>query len=254
MSDVQKQFGNVAANYATSAVHAGGNDLNTMLAAVNFTGDELVLDAGCGAGHTGLAFAPHVEHVVAYDLTPQMLAQVERLAAERGIQNLSIEQGNVESLPFEDDLFDIVVSRYSAHHWRNPQAALVEFLRVLKPGGMLILGDIVGFEDAMQDTFLQTIELLRDPSHVRDHTVTQWLDMIEMAEFQFSEVLLNFDLPLGFQSWLTRMATPERNAALIHALWEGAPEDVQHAFHLPNPLPDDFDFVINGAVIRAFKV
>src|SRR5262245_55828405 len=79
---VQRQFGAVAANYATSPVHRGGPDLDAMLAAATPRGHERVLDAGCGTGHTALAFAPLVAEVVGADLTEAMLEQGRRLAAE----------------------------------------------------------------------------------------------------------------------------------------------------------------------------
>src|SRR5689334_164940 len=82
---VQRQFGAVAANYVTSAVHRGGPDLDAMLAAAGARGGERVLDAGCGTGHTALAFAPHVAEVVGVDLTEAMLEQGRRLAEQRGL-------------------------------------------------------------------------------------------------------------------------------------------------------------------------
>ena len=63
----------MAANYLTSAVHAQGEDLPVMVDASNLRGDERVLDAGCGAGHTAASFAPHVAEVVALDFTASML-------------------------------------------------------------------------------------------------------------------------------------------------------------------------------------
>src|ERR687896_736506 len=99
---VRQQFGRVAANYATSAVHVAGPDLAAMLDAWPLRGDETVLDAGTGTGHTALAFAPRVGHVVAVDLTEPMLAQGRRMAAERGIANVSFDQADVERLPFAD--------------------------------------------------------------------------------------------------------------------------------------------------------
>ena len=163
---VQSQFDQVAANYRTSAVHAGGEDLRQMIEHTPITPDTIVLDAGCGAGHTALAFAPHVKEVTAYDFTASMLEQVQQLATERNIPNVITQEGDVESLPFDNNTFDIVATRYSAHHWLNPEIALSEFKRVLKPNGTFIISDIMAHEDYAQDTFLQTLELLRDPSHV----------------------------------------------------------------------------------------
>jgi SAM-dependent methyltransferase len=101
---------------------------------------ERVLDAGCGAGHTALAFAPRVAEVVALDLTEAMLAQGRKLAKQRDLTNIMFQRGDVEKLAFDDASFDLVTSRYSAHHYPHPLAAVRECARVLRPGGRLLLG------------------------------------------------------------------------------------------------------------------
>jgi ubiquinone/menaquinone biosynthesis C-methylase UbiE len=241
---VQTTFGNVAANYATSSVHAQGEDLHHMLSACQLTGTERVLDAGCGAGHTALAFAPQVREVVAYDMTPTMLEQVERLAAERGITNVVTQQGAVEALPFEAATFDLVVSRYSAHHWGQPLEALREFKRVLKPMGAMLLSDIVAHESPLFDTWLQTIEVLRDPSHVRDHSIRQWQTMMEMTGFS-THVLFEWMLPLEFDVWVKRINTTELHVRALQSLFDVAPIEVCEAFQLR----EHYDFTIPGALL-----
>jgi ubiquinone/menaquinone biosynthesis C-methylase UbiE len=245
-SSVQQQFGPVAANYATSAVHAGGPDLAAMLQAGALRGDERVLDAGCGAGHTALAFAPHVAEVVAVDLTMAMLAQVRRLAKERGVSNVVAERGDVEKLPFPDGSFDLVTTRYSAHHWPHPAAAMQEFARVLKPGGTLLLVDVVAPPAPLSDTFLNTIELLRDPSHVRDHTVAQWQAMMEASGFAV-EALGQWPLLLEFESWVARMNTPFLSITQIRMLIEGAPREVREALLLAE---GSYSFTAPVALLR----
>jgi ubiquinone/menaquinone biosynthesis C-methylase UbiE len=227
-SSVQSQFDRVAANYRTSAVHARGEEFNQMLAMAHVSGDERVLDAGCGAGHTAITFAPHVAEVVALDFTPSMLGQVEQLAAEKGIANVETRLGDVEHLPFEDGVFDLIVSRYSAHHWPHPQQAVHEFRRVLKEGGQVLLADVVGFDDPTCDTFLNAIELLRDPSHVRDFTPAEWMGFFQNAGFA-AEVGYRWDLYLDFESWTQRMATPPLNVQAIEQLLEVAPSEVRTA-------------------------
>lgn len=246
---VQAQFGNVAANYRTSTVHAAGEDLQQMLAHANLSPELLVLDAGCGAGHTGIAFAPHVKQVTAYDLTPMMLEQVEQLAQERNISNIRTQAGDVENLPFDAQCFDIVVSRYSAHHWLHPEKALAEFKRVLKPDGAFIISDIMASADYAQDTFLQTLELLRDPSHVRDYSIAEWTRFMNDAGFQ-PQVVYTHQLSLHFDAWLKRIATPEQNAEMIKTLFNLTSEDIKQGFQIPDSITDnDFYFVIPGAVI-----
>jgi len=242
---VHDQFSKTAANYRTSAVHAAGEDLTAIARLVAQDDAPVVLDAGCGAGHTAINVAPHSAEVIALDLSAQMLAQVERLAHERGLTNLGTRQGDVENLPFENATFDIVTSRYSAHHWPNPAQALREIARVLKSGGRFILSDIVAAEQPTYDTFLQALELLRDPSHVRDHRISEWQAMYEAAGFQV-DVVMTWALPLNFDDWVVRMATPDLNIAMLKRLYEAASDDVRRAFAIQS----DYGFSIPGALFE----
>lgn len=243
---VQQQFHQVAANYRTSSVHARGVDLAEMLAAAQPRGHERVLDAGCGTGHTALTFAPHVANVVGVDFTGAMLDQARHLADERGLHNVDFRLGDVEQLPFARSEFDLVVSRYSAHHWPHPQRALAEFQRVLRPGGRLILSDIVSFDSFVVDTFVQAIELLRDPSHVRDHTIAQWRSLFAGAGFA-AEVVFTWGLRLDFADWVARMRTPDVNVVALRSLMATAPTDVRAALLFE----EDGSFTLQGALFRA---
>ena len=246
---VQQQFGQVAANYSTSAVHAKGADLAEMVKAAALTGQERVLDAGCGTGHTALTFAPLVTQVIAVDFTEGMLAQGRLLAQERGLTNLDFRFADVETLPFSAAEFDLVVSRYSAHHWPHPVRALQEFLRVLRPGGAFILSDIVSYDDYTCDTYLQAIELLRDPSHVRDHTVNQWLTMLTTAGFADVQVSYSGPVWIDFADWIKRMATPTLNTDAIRTLFDGAPREFRQALQIEAK----HNFSFTGAVLYAVK-
>jgi SAM-dependent methyltransferase len=168
------QFGARAAAYLTSAVHAQGEDLDMLAAVVRERPNGRALDLGCGGGHVTFAAAPHAREVVAYDLSQEMLDVVAVAAKERGLANVATRQGVAEALPFGDASFDIVLSRYSAHHWRDLDAGLREAARVLKPGGTLAVADSIAAGVPLLDTFFQSIELLRDPSHVRSYSGAEW--------------------------------------------------------------------------------
>ena len=241
---VQEQFGRVAAKYLTSAVHAQGEDLPVMVDSANLRGDERVLDAGCGAGHTAASFAPYAAEVVALDFTASMLRQVEVLAEDRGHTNISTRLGDVENLPFPNSSFDLVVSRYSAHHWARPGKALGEFRRVLKDGGQFILSDVLGFGDPVCDTYLNAIEVLRDPSHVRDYTLEEWSNRFAAAGFNL-DVVFPYRISLHFDEWTERMEPPAVNRAAIRALYNASPEEAREALQI-----DDEGHSFQCAVLR----
>jgi ubiquinone/menaquinone biosynthesis C-methylase UbiE len=245
---VQGQFDRAADSYRKSQVHASGEDLQAIAQLVKAHAPQIVLDAGCGAGHTAVTVAPFVERVTALDLSPAMLAQVKHLAQERSLDNITTRQGDVEAMPFDSDSFDMVLTRYSAHHWPNLGTALRECARVLKPQGRLIISDVIAPEEAARDTFLQAVELLRDPSHVRDHSVAQWRALLNEAGFKADLVKIR-PIDLDFADWVARMQTPPLYIDALHNLFAGASSEIRSAMHLR----DNDDFTIYGALFQAAK-
>ncbi|MFG1358481.1 class I SAM-dependent methyltransferase [Xanthobacter pseudotagetidis] len=228
---VARQFGPQAEAYVASAVHAQGEDLEALARLLEGHGAARLIDLGCGGGHVSFTAAPHVKEVVAYDLSAEMLAAVAGQAARRGLGNIATAQGVAERLPFEDGSFDIVASRYSAHHWADAAAGVREARRMLKPGGLCVFMDVVAAEDALLDTFLQTVEMLRDPSHVRDYAARQWRAFAHGAGFTVeSETPRRLRLEYG--PWITRIGTRPVHAAAIRSLQEGAPQEVKRHFEI----------------------
>jgi hypothetical protein len=100
--------------------------------------------------------------------------------------------------------------------------------RVAKPGGWLLMIDLLGGETPLVDTHLQAMELLRDPSHVRDYTLEEWRRMIANAGFELAEAQ-SWPLRLEFSSWVQRLCTPVVSVAAIRSLQRGAPMEVKAA-------------------------
>jgi len=225
------QFGARAAAYLDSAVHAQGADLQALASLVQGRTQGHVLDLGCGAGHVSFHVAPHVRDVVAYDLSPEMLDVVARVAAERGLSNVTTRQGVAESLPFADDSFDYVLSRFSAHHWHDFDAALREVARVLKPDGIAAFVDSVAPGRPLLDTYLQTVELLRDPSHVRSYSRTEWDAALNRAGLM-SDAASQHRLRMNFAVWTERMRTPKVQSDAIRALQAAMSESVTLYFDI----------------------
>ena len=227
---VQKQFDPQAQAYLTSVVHAQGPDLDYARAriAAQVPASGVALDVGCGAGHLAFVVAALLERTVALDPSPSMLTTVATAAGERGLTKLETRQGHAAALPFAAASFDFVCTRYSAHHWTQLSDALAEIHRVLKPAGQLLVIDVLGAADALVDTHLQAIELLRDPSHVRDRTSAEWRSVLNAAQFELVDQP-SWPLRLDFSSWVARIRTPEVHVAALRALQVGAPQEVKRA-------------------------
>ncbi|QCR36953.1 class I SAM-dependent methyltransferase [Nissabacter sp. SGAir0207] len=226
---VTQQFGDQAAAYLSSAVHAQGKDLRRLAELLADAPQARLLDIGCGAGHASFVAAGAVAEVTAYDLSEQMLAVVEQAARDRQLGNIRVAQGAAESLPFADGAFDVVISRYSAHHWHDVGQALREVRRVLKPGGRAIFMDMASPGQPVLDIHLQTIEVLRDTSHVRNYAPGEWLAMFNAAGLTVERVARD-RLALEFSSWIARMRTPEHFVTAIRALQQGASAEVAAYF------------------------
>lgn len=228
---VQTQFGEQASAYLSSAVHAQGVEFALLQAEVAQRGDARVLDLGCGAGHVSFHVAPLVREVVAYDLSPQMLDVVASAAAERNLGNISTRHGAAERLPFADGEFDFVFSRYSAHHWSDLGQALREVRRVLKPGGVAAFIDVLSPGSPLFDTYLQSVEVLRDTSHVRDYSAGEWLRQVSEAGLHTRSTARQ-RLRLEYSSWVERMRTPQVMRAAIRELQQAMGNEVREYFEI----------------------
>ncbi|WP_284264326.1 class I SAM-dependent methyltransferase [Gluconobacter japonicus] len=199
-------------------------------------------------GHWVYAVAPHVGRVMACDITPGMLQVVQDEASKRELSNIEVRQASAENLPFEDCAFDAVLCRFTAHHWDDFEAGLREARRVLKPGGLAVFVDVTAPEDAVSDSWLQTLELMRDISHVRDYSIGEWVSALGRSGF-LVKGLTRSRLRMAFESWVARTQTPAERVDGIHSLQRGAPAVVKDRLGLE----EDGSFLLDVTVFTVSR-
>lgn len=250
---VQQQFGANAAAYATSPVHAQGASLKRVVELVQPQPHWRVLDVATAAGHTAFAVAPHVAHVLATDLTPEMIPVAQGVAAQKGIGNVSFETADAEALPYADASFDLVTCRIAPHHFERIDRFLDGCYRVLHRGGLLAVVDNVvpGGAQAAAGQYVNDFEKLRDPSHHRCLGLDEWRDAFAAAGFAVTHTEIAAKRML-FLPWAERLGASAETIARLRGLLIDAPADAA-AFFRAEPDGDDITFQLDEAIVIGRK-
>lgn len=169
------QFTRWARPFAEAPLHSDADAMARLLAACALAPGQRVLDVACGPGIVACAIAPYAAHVTGIDMTPAMIAEAQRRQRDLGLGNLAWQIGDATALPFPDESFDRVVSRYALHHLQRPAEALAEMRRVCRRGGRVVVADAT--PDAPCQAAYDRMETLRDPSHASALTREQLRDM-----------------------------------------------------------------------------
>ena len=205
-SEVKKSFEVQADKFA--AYHMSKAEYTDyLIKSIQAEGTEHALEVAAGTCICGRAIAPHVKDITCLDLTEAMLEQGKKLAEKEGLQNISFVTGMAESLPFEDETFDLVVTRLSLHHFVDPEKPFREMQRVLKKGGKLVVWDMEATAEELRARN-DSIERMRDPSHTRILSRPEFEALFQEAfEILREETTL---VPVNLQSWMDLTDTPQQ--------------------------------------------
>jgi SAM-dependent methyltransferase len=134
-----------------------------------------VADLGCGEGYLTIEAARWARRVIAVDRSPEALRRARALARRRKVSNIVWRRGELDRLPLENASVDIALLSQALHHATDPSATLAETVRILKPGGKVLVLDLrqhdqdwvrerlgdrwLGFDDKELDRLLRTAGL-----------------------------------------------------------------------------------------------
>ena len=228
-SQVQDYFSRTAENYVTSSSHSKGNDLKRLIEIGEWNAQQHALDIATGGGHTALAVAPHVAQITVTDLTPRMLEKAREFLLSQGVANAQFQVADAEQLPFENATFDRATCRIAPHHFPNIARAVQEVARVLKPGGLFLLIDNTVPSDPELDTFGNTVEKWRDPSHGRSCTVEEWLTFFKQASLSVEHTEM-FPKTFNYDDWTARSQLPPQEKAKLEHFILGSNDHIKSSF------------------------
>lgn len=168
-AEILDQFTRQAEPFVRRHAHSHDDLLAAMVDCAAVGPGDSVLDVACGPGIVSCFFAKRVRHVTGLDMVLAMLERARRFQAEQRVSNVTWQLGSSTDLPFAAGAFDCVVTRFSFHHFREPETALREMKRVSRPGGTILVCDVA--PDAEAQASFNQWEILRDPSHA--HALTE---------------------------------------------------------------------------------
>jgi ubiquinone/menaquinone biosynthesis C-methylase UbiE len=208
---IRREFARQAGTFEDARLNtAFTSHLNRLIDFAGPAPDDVCLDVACGTGLVARTLAARTRHVTALDLTPEMLATGKAGADAAGVLNVVFQEGDATRLPFLDASFSLVVSRFSLHQVSEPERVTAEMVRVCRPGGRVVIADLVRNPDVAGDP--DRIERLRDPSHGTMQTVAAIETMLGSVTASES-----FDVERPLQVWLEQSRTPADVAARIEA-------------------------------------
>ncbi|MBY7143696.1 methyltransferase domain-containing protein [Virgibacillus sp. NKC19-3] len=239
--DVQRVFSKKAEAYAASSTHSSGSDLSLLTEWLNPQSTMNVIDIATGGGHVAKQLSTVVNRVIATDITKEML---ENTASHlSSFTNIDYVIADAEQLPFLDHSFDIATCRIAAHHFPNPVTFISEVHRVLKPNGKFLLIDNVAPEKAEFDDFYNTLEKMRDYSHVRSLKISEWKQFLRQHNLSIIDQQVR-KKTLPYKSWINRTMETKEGMDQVSNFIIDAPEELQHYYHVK----------MNDGTIQSFAI
>ena len=206
-TQIQQAFTQQAAGFESECMNFSKQDyLYSVVQKIVPSKTDAVLEVAAGTCACGRAIAPYAGNVVCLDMTPAMLSVGKSEAAKNHLDNMTFVLGDAAELPFLNDSFDIVLSRLAFHHFPDVKQPFAEMVRVLKPGGKLVLIDMEAAEEPLRETE-DGIEKMRDPSHVRNLSENEMLALYRDCGLSVSCCEVT-KMPVVLQSWLEHTKTP----------------------------------------------
>lgn len=198
---IRREFSKQAASFDKSGLTLSSQEyLSWMVDILPLQSGFRVLDVAAGTGHLSRAIAPHVQQVIAIDMTQEMLREARKAAAGACIENILFEEADAAALPYQDNSFEMVLSRFAIHHFEKPELQLKEMVRVCRPEHIVGIIDLLSPVDEDLIAPYNRLERLRDPSHTVALTESELTKAMRISGLSVQQIATR-DISVDFERW-----------------------------------------------------
>ena len=215
---IVEQFTKQAVPFAEMPHHNDDDTNRLVIETAGISPEDTVLDVACGPGLITCAVAGVARHVTGIDITPAMIDEARKRQQSMGLANMEWKVGDVIPLPFPAASFSTVITRYSFHHFLEPQAVLGEMVRVCRPGGRVAVVDVFMSTPEQAEAY-NRMEKLRDPSHTRALLLAELTGMFHDAGLRKMETAF-YKLDVEVERLLTASCTKVDDAQMVRRIFE----------------------------------
>jgi ubiquinone/menaquinone biosynthesis C-methylase UbiE/broad specificity phosphatase PhoE len=189
--------------------------------------DSRILDIGTGIGLLPLLLSEDgAKQVVGIDISPEMLELAEYLRLSRGNEaaaRVTFRLAPAHTLPFRDETYDVVTCRLVLNHVRRPERIIKEIVRVLRPGGILVLAELLGVDNPVKRATQNAIEERRNAAHVAARGAEQYNKLLTDAGLQIeAKEAISFEREL--EEWLAIYLADRADSAVVREMIEAGLE------------------------------
>jgi SAM-dependent methyltransferase len=221
LSMAERQYRRRPSYYAPDSVQMDGRFTAFLISASGLTRQDRVLEIACGTGLATMAFAERCQAAVGLEIRADAMAHARKTAVDRAITNASFVTGELERMPLADGAFTGALSRFSFHHFANPERIFAEMARVVAKDGWMVVSDMTASEDAEEANFHNRLERLCDPTHARTLAASEFERIFADNGFGVSMKIVR-DSRITLDDWLRFGAPPEEKRVQLRAMVEAA--------------------------------
>ncbi|GBE14319.1 putative methyltransferase YcgJ [bacterium BMS3Abin14] len=229
--DPRNTFSGSAERYFKSTDHQTGPDLDFIRETAGRAMPAVTVDVATGPGHALKAAAPFSGFCLASDLTREMLEVARKHLSGAGLNHVRYAQARAHELPLPDDSADLLTCRIACHHFPSVPEFLREARRALKYNGTFVMIDSIVPSDRDAASFMNRVERLRDPSHVRSFDLNQWREFFRVEGF-IVRTVRTFQRTHPFREWGARVGLKGEGLENIEAVFRDAPEGIKEIFRI----------------------